>query len=288
VNALLDPHMLKWIGTALVVVGLFAVTFVVVGSPQGLPRRYWARYVVYLESKLRRMYNWTSGTKIAVGQVAGIIGCFALYVVADLPAWYLVAAAVAVGPAWYIERMRQQRVVAIEAQIDGFLIALANALKATPSLGDAFKSSGELVRDPLREEIVTAVKEMRFGATLDQALMLMASRVGSRQLDTALSAVLIGRQVGGNLPKILESTASSLREMARLEGVVRTKTAEGKMQMWVLAVFPLLLIFAINSINPGYFDPLTQSFVGYALVVLAVMFWGAALVLARKILAVDI
>lgn len=287
-NAFHDPHTLKWIGTALVIVGLFVVTIVVVGSPQGLPRRYWARYVVYLESKLRRMYNWTSGTKIAIGQVAGIIGCFALYVVADLPAWYLFAVGVVVAPAWYIERMRQQRVVAIEGQIDGFLIALANALKATPSLGDAFKSVGALVRDPLREEIVTAVKEMRFGATLDQALMLMASRVGSRQLDSALSAVLIGRQVGGNLPKILESTANSLREMARLEGVVRTKTAEGKMQMWVLAVFPLLLILAINSINPGYFDPLTQSFAGYALVVLAVLFWGGALVLARKILAVDI
>lgn len=287
-NAFRDPHMLKWIGTVLVVVGLFVLTIVVVGSPQGLPRRYWARYVVYLESKLRRMYNWTSGTKIAIGQVAGVIGCFALYVIADLPAWYLFAAGVVVGPAWYIERMRQQRVVAIEGQIDGFLIALANALKATPSLGDAFKSVGALVRDPLREEVVTAVKEMRFGATLDQALMLMASRVGSRQLDSALSAVLIGRQVGGNLPKILESTANSLREMARLEGVVRTKTAEGKMQMWVLAVFPLLLILAINSINPGYFDPLTQTFAGYALVVLAVLFWGGALVLARKILAVDI
>ncbi|HEY6458648.1 MAG TPA: type II secretion system F family protein [Polyangiaceae bacterium] len=284
----IDPHFLKWGAAILLVGGLFALTVVVVGAPQGLPRRYWGRYVVYLESKLQRMYNWTSGTRIAVLQVAGIIGCFALYVIADLPGWYLFAVAVAVAPAWYIERMRQKRVVEIEGQIDGFLIALSNALKATPSLGDAFKSVGSLIRDPLREEIATSVKEMRFGATLDQAILLMASRVGSHQLDSALSAVLIGRQVGGNLPKILETTANSLREMARLEGVVRTKTAEGKMQMWVLAVFPLLLILAVNSINPGYFDPMTSSFVGYLLVGFAVVFWLGALVSARKILAVDI
>jgi tight adherence protein B len=288
VKALLNPHLLKWVGAGLLVFGLFFLTLVVVGARQGLPRRYWARYVVYLEAKLRRMYDWTSGTKIAAFQAAGIVGCFALYIIVDLPAWYLFAAGVAVAPAWYIERMRQKRVIAIEAQIDSFLVALANALKATPSLGDAFKSVAALVRDPLREEIVTAVKEMRFGATLDQAVLLMASRVGSRQLDSALSAVLIGRQVGGNLPKILESTAGTLREMARLEGVVRSKTAEGKMQMWVLAIFPLFLIFAINSINPGYFDPLTQSLGGYVLLVLAVLFWGAALVVARKILAVDV
>jgi tight adherence protein B len=94
--------------------------------------------------------------------------------------------------------------------------------------------------------------------------------------------------VGGNLPKILETTANSLREMARLEGVVRTKTAEGKMQMWVLAVFPLLLILAVNSINPGYFEPMTSSLAGYLLVGFAVVFWLGALVSARKILAVDI
>jgi tight adherence protein B len=76
--------------------------------------------------------------------------------------------------------------------------------------------------------------------------------------------------------------------MARLEGVVRTKTAEGKMQLWVLAVFPLLLILAINAINPGYFDPLTTSVIGYVFLFLAVLFWGGALIAARKILAVDI
>jgi tight adherence protein B len=184
--------------------------------------------------------------------------------------------------------MRRRRVLAIEAQIDGFLLALANALKATPSLGDAFRSVGTLLPDPLREDIATAVKEMRFGATLEQALTLMASRVNSRQLDSALSAVLIGRQVGGNLPKILEATANSLREMARLEGVVRTKTAEGKMQLWVLALFPAFIVLALNGVSPGYFDPLTHSFVGYVCTTVAALFWVASLVVARKVLAVDL
>jgi tight adherence protein B len=280
--------ILRMTGAAALLLGLFATTLLVVGSPEGPPRRYWGRYVLYLEAKLRRMYDWTSGTKIAAVQVVAIVAAFALYVLVQLPAWYLLAAVIGVAPAWVIERMRRRRVLAIEAQIDGFLLALANALKATPSLGDAFRSVGTLLPDPLREDIATAVKEMRFGATLEQALTLMASRVNSRQLDSALSAVLIGRQVGGNLPKILEATANSLREMARLEGVVRTKTAEGKMQLWVLAVFPLLLILAINAINPGYFDPLTTSVIGYVFLFLAVLFWGGALIAARKILAVDI
>jgi tight adherence protein B len=281
-------QILKWAGVSLVVLAALLAVWAIVDDPAGVPRRYWARYVVFLERKLRRMFLWTRGQTIAVSQVIGVGALFASWVIFRMPLWHVGAILVLVGPAWWIERMRAQRVQAIEEQIDGFVMSLANALKATPSIGDAIRSVAPMLRDPLRQEVELAVKEMRVGATLDQALLLMANRVGSRQLDAALSAVLIGRQVGGNLPRVLETTALSLREMARLEGVVRTKTAEGKMQMWVLALFPLGMIFALSGVSPGYFDPLTESIVGYAVIVLAVMFWLASLVVARKILAVDV
>jgi tight adherence protein B len=283
-----DWLLFKWVGALLLVCGIFLSTAIVVGAKESLPHRLWERYVVFLEGKLRRMYMWTGGHRIAAAQVAAVVVCFALRVLFGLPGWYLLAAAALVVPPYWIERMRRERVVALEEQLDGFLLALSNALKATPSVGDAFQSLVVVLADPIRQEVATAIKEMRVGATLDQALVLMASRVDSRPLDSALSAILIGRQVGGNLPKILDSTASSLREMARLEGVVRTKTAEGKAQLWVLAFFPLVLILAINAISPGNFDPLTESLLGYVLVGVAILLWGGALIAARKILAVDI
>jgi tight adherence protein B len=116
----------------------------------------------------------------------------------------------------------------------------------------------------------------------------MSGRIGSRQLDTALSAILIGRQVGGNLSTILETTAETMREMCRLEGVVRTKTAQGKAQMWVLALFPFLLMLGFNLVSRGYFEPLTSSAIGYLCTAVALALWGGSLILARKILAVDI
>lgn len=281
-------HIAKWIGFPLFIVALTIATYAVVGDPAGLPRRYWGRYIAFLGRQLRRMFIFSPPETIAYAQLAGVFLCFALGLLADLPVWWLFATGVLVLPAFYIERMRQRRIEAIEEQIDGFILALANALKSTPSIGDAFRSVANIIPHPLRQEVELANKEMRVGSTLDQALLLMASRVGSRQLDTALTAVLVGRQVGGNLPKILDTIASSLREMKRLEGVVRTKTAEGKMQLWVLAIFPFGLVFMINAVSPGYFDPLTESFIGYILVIIASLFWIASLVVARKILSVDL
>jgi tight adherence protein B len=138
------------------------------------------------------------------------------------------------------------------------------------------------------EELHLALKEMRLGNTLDQALLNMAGRIQSLQLDAALSGILIGRQVGGDLAKILETTADTLREMARLQGVVRAKTAEGKAQLGVLAAFPAVILFLFDTVSPGYFAPLSGSFVGYLIVIVAVAFWIASLVLARKVLSVDV
>jgi tight adherence protein B len=281
-------RVFKVAGLGLFFLGLFIATLLVISDAEGLPRRLWARYVVFLERKLRLLFIWTPGAHIAMGQAAGIAALMGLGVMFSLPYWYVLAVLVGILPTMYIERQRQKRVEEIEQQLDGFLLALANALKATPSLGDAFTSVQRLIAPPLQQEVELAVKEMRVGSTLDQAMLFMAGRIGSRQVDSALSALLIGRQVGGNLPKILDTTASSLREMARLEGVVRTKTAEGKAQLWVLAVFPVVLMLAFNSVKEGYFDPLTESVTGYVLIVLALIFWIASLITARRILDVDI
>ena len=79
-----------------------------------------------------------------------------------------------------------------------------------------------------------------------------------------------------------------LREMARLEGVVRTKTAEGKTQAYVLGVIPFVLIGAIHMVDEHWLDPLGSSTLGFAIISVAAVLWITAILLARKILAVDI
>ncbi len=284
----LPPGLMLWGGIALLVVALFVTAWALLADPQSILLRYWGRYLALLDRKLRMMFIWTPAKYIAYAQLAAAFLLLALHLLVDLPLWYVFVALVGVGPAWYIERMRQKRLLAIEEQLDGFLTALANALKSIPSIASAFQSVAPILRPPFKDEVELAIKEMRVGSTLEQALLNMAGRVGSRPLDSALSAIVIGRQIGGDLPQILETTAETLREMARLEGVVKTKTAEGKAQLWVLAVFPFLMIVALNAIKEGYFAPLSESIAGYVIAFLAGSFWLASLVVARKVLSVDV
>ena len=283
-----NPALVKWLGVTMFIVGLFFSALLMISDPDGAPRRTWARYVGWLNRKLRQLFIWTPGEHIALGQLVTLFAIPAIHLLIDLPYWYIFFFLAIVGPAGWLELMRRRRIQAIEEQLDGFILALANALKSTPSISDAFISVEKLLPNPTQQEVSLAIKEMRLGSTLDQALLAMAGRIGSRQVDSALAAILIGRQVGGNLPKNLETTASSLREMQRLEGVVRTKTAEGKAQLWVLAIFPFVIVYAFNKVQVGYFDPLTKSLVGFIVLAIAMILWLASILTARKILNVDI
>jgi tight adherence protein B len=284
----LDVSVFKWAGLGLLTLGLLGTTWFTVANRDGMTYRLWARYVSFLEAKLRLMFVTTSGQLIAACQAALLAALVVMALLLRLDNAWMAGIVVIAGPAVWIERMRAKRLRAMELQLNGFALGLANALKATPSLGDAFRTMADLTNQPLKEELLYAVKAMRFGASLDQALILMASRIGSPNFDMVISSLLIVRNVGGDLPTVLERTAGSMREMTRLEDLVRSKTAEGKAQLWVLALFPLLLMFGLSALMPDYFSIMAASVVGYILSGIAAALWASSIVLARKIMAVNI
>lgn len=284
-----EPWLLGYSGAGLLGVAVFLMAWSIAAHRQSLPYRYWARYVGHLEKRLRGLFELElSGVVIARAQGAALAALLAAAIYLGRPEIHLGLPLVALGPVLVLERRRLARTKAVEAGMDGFITTLANALKSTPSIGSALAYAQPLSPAPLDEELGLALKEMRVGSTVDEALMNMGARIRSLPLDATLSGILIGRQVGGDLTNILETTAATLREMARLHGVLRSKTAEGKGQLMVLAIFPALILVAFDLASPGYFDPMTTSAIGYAVIVVATALWIGAVVLARKILAVDL
>jgi tight adherence protein B len=245
-------------------------------------------YVSHLDRLARSCFVVLSGRRVALAQLGLLAVCALGSLILPWTHCGLVALAVLALPTLHLQRKRRQHVAQLETQIDTLLTALANALKSIPSPAAALASLSTTLPMPMRWEIDKLLGELRVGSTLEQALGSLSQRTRSADLNSALSAVLIGLQVGGNLPSVLENTAATVREMHRLEGVVRTKTAESRAQLWVLAVFPLLVAWGFNSISPAYFDPLRATPIGSAIAVLAFAFWASALAAAHRILKVDI
>jgi tight adherence protein B len=280
--------LVGWLAALLISGGAAAVVYLLMTDTEGAPYKAFMAYAEDLERLVRLQYMPTTGLKIAQQQAAVMVGSVVLALLFGETILLLVTVGAAIIPKIMLEDKLDKRRRSIDDMLDSFLVALANALKVSPSLGDALRSTAILIRGAIKEDVEYALKEYNLGTPLDQALMNMATRIESRTFSSAMATLLIGRQTGGDLPKILERSASTLREMARLEGVVRTKTAEGKSQAWVLGAMPFVMVIVLQAMDPTWLKPMWTSFVGYLLMFGAGVLWILAIIAARRILNVDI
>jgi tight adherence protein B len=288
VNASSETLALGYGGAVLLVIGLTVAFAALALNPASGVRRAWARYEHLVDAECRFLLMQRTGASIGRMQLIGIaIVPVVSFLFGD---WILLLLIppIALAPYFVLKSRSAERLRRIEDQLDPWLLMLSNALKASPSLGEAVANSAKLMRPPMAEELDLALKEMKLGTPLDQAVLNMSVRIGSQSVSSALATILVGRQTGGDLPKILEESAATLREMARLEGVVRTKTAEGKTQAYVLGVIPFALIGAIHLVDEHWLEPLGKTTLGFVIIGVAALFWMSAILLARRILAVDV
>jgi tight adherence protein B len=279
--------LMKYGGVVLVIAG-FALVAIATFFGDTVLTRYYKRYIAYLDRNLRLLFLPGEPEKLVIGQVVAAAVVLGVAFTMDSWIWYAFLALTAIAPWLYLRQKRAEHLKKLEDQVDSFILGLANSLKTVPSPSAALSALVPVLPNPTKLEVERVLREMRVGSTLEQALLNMTSRLKSQTMDQALSAVLIGLQVGGNLPVVLENTASTIREMNRLDGVVKTKTSEGRAQLWVLALFPFFICGAFNYVEEGYFEPLQTTVTGYIVTMVAIGFWMASLIVARKILKVDI
>lgn len=241
-----------------------------------------------IDGALDRLLLPPRGTAIVTMQGwLAVIG-IALAVCWQQPGCLLPAVAAVGLPTPILRHAIRRRRTGIEAQLDGWLTGLANALRAAPALGDGIASTLPLVHTGLRAELRLVLRKAQLGTPIETGLSEMAKRIDSPTVSAAVMTLRIAARSGGNLGATLDTTAAALREMARLEGILQTQTAGGKTQALMVSAIPLPLIALLHYIDPSYLAPMWSTTLGRALVALAAALWLVAGVWARKIVQVDL
>jgi tight adherence protein B len=132
--------------------------------------------------------------------------------------------------------------------------------------------------EPVKSVFCEAFKQQNFGLPLRDALTQMLDRVPSQDLKVLVTGILVQKETGGNLAEILDRTAGVIRERLRIQGEIRTHTAQGRMTGWILCSLPVAMLVAINFVNPGYSDVLMNTQFGHMLICLGLglLITGAA------------
>lgn len=253
---------LKYGGIGLFWLGIAAFVFASSVSKNGLLRRFGSRYVSSLDIDLRAMFMPQRGEELAWFQVTAVMASLMAFGLLRQQVFLGVAAMITFGPRVFVTVMVRKRRARLDEQAHGFALALANTLKTTASVGDALRLTLDVTSKPMKDEIQTALSEVRVGSTLEEALLAAAARAGAPALDVVVSALLIGQKTGGDLPSILEGTAGSLRELKRLEELTDRVTRSAKQSLAVAACITAGLAIMLPRVMPGFFDPLATTMKG--------------------------
>lgn len=191
-------------------------------------------------------------------------------------------------PRWYVRKKIKQRIVKFNDGLPDMISTIVGSLRAGFSFQQALKTVIEEAGSPIKEEMDRVIKEMQYGASLEDSLNELKHRMPSEDLDLMIQAILIQRQVGGNLATVLDKIVQTIRERTKIYRQISSLTAQGRLSGIVIGLLPLILAFVLYLIEPEYIGTLFNHPIGIALTAAGVVSGIIGFVLIRKITAVEV
>jgi tight adherence protein B len=221
------------------------------------------------------------GVTAAVGILAWIIsGAMLVGALFALFGWFI--------PKIWLGRRQAGRLKAFNDQLADTIGLMSNSLRSGLSLVQAMEMISREAEPPVSDEFQRVVREIGLGVGPQEALLHLVRRVNSDDLDLLVVAILVQFEIGGNLSRILDSIASTIRERVKLHGEIRTMSAQGRMAGYVLSGLPVAIGGLLMLIAPSYMGALFTPGPWLVLPVAAVFGIILGSLTIRKLVAIEV
>ena len=197
-----------------------------------------------------------------------------------LVAWFI--------PALIVNTRKKRRLKVLNDQLGDGITLISNSLKAGYSFFQAVDTISTEMSGSISEEFSQLKKEMNLGITTEDALDNLVKRAESDDLELVVTAILIQRQVGGNLAEILDSISETIRERVRIKGEVKTLTAQGRMSGIIISLIPMAVGLLLFVINPEYITLLFKDKIGLIMLGLSAAMELMGIYFISKIVKIEV
>jgi tight adherence protein B len=214
------------------------------------------------------MLAWLMSGAVFVGVLFGALG------------WFI--------PKIWLGRRQTARLKEFNDQLADTISLMSNSLRSGLSLVQSMEMISREADPPISEEFQRVVREIALGVGPQEALLHLVRRVASDDLELLVTAILVQFEIGGNLSRILDSIANTIRERVKLHGEIRTMSAQGRMAGYVLSGMPVAIGGLLMLIAPSYMGALFTPGPWLVLPVLGVMGIIMGSLVIRKLVAIEV
>ena len=186
-------------------------------------------------------------------------------------------------PPIMVQRSRSKQQQLFNKQLGESLTIMSNCMRSGYSFQQAMHSISKEMQPPVSTEFGRVVREINYGATLEQALNNMSQRVNSKDFDLLISAVITSAQVGANLSEILDTISETITDRIRLREEVRVFSAQGRMSGIIIGLLPVFVILFLMILNPTYLTDFVNHPIGKLLLIASVFLEVIGFILINRI-----
>jgi len=231
--------------------------------------------------------EWTVGRFFFYSACCMLVGALVgnFWIPVGFVGW-IIGLALGLCPLLFVAYKRQKRFHQFDILLPDAIDLIARALRAGHSLPSALVTVAEEIADPLGPEFQRCADEMNFGLPFRESMHNLFERFPIPDLQFLITAILLQRETGGNLPELLDKTAAVLRARIQLQQKVRVHTAQGRMTGAVLIAMPFVAFVLLNLIRPGYTTPLFESETGHKMIYGTLASMAMGTIVIRRIIQV--
>jgi Flp pilus assembly protein TadB len=166
--------------------------------------------------------------------------------------------------------VRKQRLKFAE-QLPGQLHELASAMRTGRSLIEGLAIVADGAEEPMRRELQRVLADERAGRPVDEALLPVAERMESSEVEQVSAIAALHRRTGANITEVLDRIADTARQRVDTRRELTAMTAQARMSRNTLISLPVFVTIAIDIIGHGYERPLFHTTLGIVVIAAAAM-----------------
>lgn len=123
---------------------------------------------------------------------------------------------------------------------------------------------------------------------LEKLLLDFAIRSGQEDVNDFCQVFSFAKRSGGDFVRIIQSTERRISEKVEILQEIETVMAAKRLEQKVMNVIPLFLLLYIQIASPEFISPLYGNLLGVALMSGCLLFYGAAIRIAGKIVNIEV
>lgn len=174
------------------------------------------------------------------------------------------------------------------------LQAVSGALNAGYSMENAWKDAeSDMVRflgedADITRELKRMNRRIALNTPIEKLLSDFAFRSGLEDVQSFCQVFQFAKRGGGDLTEIIRNTSLRIGDKVELEREIATAMSAKRMEQRIMSVMPLFILLYIGMTSPDFLGALYGNLLGVLVMSVCLALYGGAVLLAKKIVNIQI